>query len=269
MSHAFHARRGTWIPLLALGLAACGGMPVEGTPSPETRPVSEINVQARIHTELGAGYFSRGQYAVALQELKKAREADVGYAPAYNVLGLVHGELREDRQAEEFFRKAISLSPGYSEANNNFGLFLCQRDRAKEAMERFEAALANPLYATPEKALANAGLCALRGKELALAEGYLARALKRAPGLVSAQVGMADVNFRQGRWLAARSLLRQAAEQGELGAQALWVGLRVERNMADRESEASYAAQLRRRFPESMQTQWLLTNQFDQPGSFL
>lgn len=252
-----------------LGLVGCAGQPTEGSPSPEARATSDINIQARVHTELAAGYFSRGQYAVALQELKKARDADSGYAPLYNVQGLVHGELREDRQAEENFRRAISLSPAYSEAHNNFGLFLCQRDRAKEAFERFEAALNNPLYATPEKALANAGLCALKKGDVALAETYLIRALKRSPNQSAALVGMADTHYRLGRWLAARSLLRLASDQGELSAQGLWVGVRVERSMGDREAEASYGAQLRRRFPESMQTQWLITGQFDQPGGFL
>jgi len=257
-----------FVGLLCL-LAGCAGQPPSGSPSPEARSEREDDPRARIHTELGAGYFARGQYAIALQELRKARDADDRYAPAYNILGLVHGELREDRQAEENFRRAIDLSPGYSEAHNNFGIFLCQRKRGAEAMPRFESALANPLYATPEKALANAGNCILEQGDLAQAEVYFIRALKRAPGQPTALLGMAEVNYRNGRWLAARAQLRQLGEAAELGAQALWLGVRVERRMGDREAEASYGAQLRRRFPESLQTQWLITGQYDQGGSLL
>jgi len=75
--------------------------------SPETRFSGEENLSARLHTELGAGYYSRGQYAVALQELRIAMAADNAYAPAYSILGLVHAELREDKQAEVNFRRAV------------------------------------------------------------------------------------------------------------------------------------------------------------------
>lgn len=256
--------------ILAAFLAAgCAGQQPVGSDSPEARSSSEDNPGARIHTELGAGYFSRGQHAIALQELRKALEADTGYAPAYNILGLVHGDLREDKQAEDNFRRAIALSPNYSEAHNNFGMFLCQRGRVPESLARFEAALTNPLYATPEKALANAGICSLEKGDLAQAEIYFIRALKRAPNQVSAQLGMAEVHYRNGRWLAARGLLRQAGASHELNAHGLWLGVRVERRLGDREDEASYGAQLRRRFPESMQTQWLITGQYDQAGSLL
>lgn len=176
---------------LLLTLAGCAQQGAVEKASPESRSDRQVNVQARIHTELGAGYFSRGQYAIALQELNIARAADLGYAPAYSVLGLVHAELREDRQAEESFRRAIDLSPNYSEAHNNYGLFLCQRGRAAN-LARFEAALSNPLYATPETALANAGVCAMEKGDMAAAEVYFIRALKRAPRQPTALLGMAD-----------------------------------------------------------------------------
>ena len=127
---------------LMLALAGCAGQTVHDSAGLDARPEGRANVQARIHTELGAGYYARGQYAIALQELKIARESDPGYAPAYSILGLVHAELREDRQAEDNFRRAIDLSPGYSEGHNNYGLFLCQRGRVPESLARFEAASA-------------------------------------------------------------------------------------------------------------------------------
>jgi len=80
---------------------------------------------------------------------------------------------------------------------------------------------------------------------------------------------MAEVHYRLGRWLAARALLRQLTEQAEVSAQALWLGVRIERRLDDREAEANYGAQLRRRYPDSMQTQWLITSQYDQMGSLL
>lgn len=259
------------VGLLALLLmVGCAPMPPGGAGTAEqSAPTGSDLNRARVHTELGAGYFSRGQYGVALNELGIALAAEPAYAPAYNILGLVRAELREDKEAEEAFRRAVSLQPQYSEAHNNYGLFLCQRGRVDDALARFELALGNPLYATPEKALSNAGACTLSKGDLAKAEVYYMRALRRAPNLGMALLGMAEVDFRSHRLLAARGKLRQLSDGSELNAQALWLGVRVERALGDRPAENTYAAQLRRRYPEAQQTQWLIMGQYDQSGGLL
>lgn len=254
---------------LLLALAGCAGNPGSKDANPETSAMTGSARRAQVHTDLAANYYLRGQYAVALDELREAVKSDAGHAPAYNMLGLVHSELREDQVAEQHFRRAIDLSPNYSEAQNNFGMFLCLHKRLKEGMRHLETALGNPLYASPEKAQSNAGACALELGDVAAAEMYFVRANKRAPGHTPALLGLAETHFRQDRWLPARALLRQLSERGDLSAQALWLGVRVERKLGDRDAEAGYGAQLRRRFPDSMPTQWLITGQYEQMGSLL
>ncbi len=260
----------TLVFLILLGLAGCAPVSPGGPASTvENVPAGSDRYRAKVHTELAAGYYSRGQYAVALSEVNIALSSESSYAPAYNILGLIRAELREDKEAEEAFRRAISMQPQYSEAQNNYGLFLCQRGRVEDGLGRFESALGNPLYATPEKALANAGACALSKGDVAKAEVYYLRALRHAPNLGMALLGMAEVDFRSHRLLAARGKLRQLADGGELSAQGLWLGVRVERALGDRGAENSYGTQLRRRFPEAMQTQWLMMGQYDQSGGLL
>jgi len=125
---------------------------------------------AKIHTELAAAYFERKQYAVALQEIGVAMQADASYAPIYNVSGLIRMALREDEQAEADFRRGLKLDPDSSETHNNFGWFLCQRGHERESIQQFLSALKNPLYATPETAYANAGICARKVGDLQAAE---------------------------------------------------------------------------------------------------
>lgn len=260
-------RSGVLALAACLGLLACAQTPPEAKPaSPEAMAQGNENPRARIHTELAAQYYARGMYAVALQELRESLDADARYAPAYNMLGLVHGALREDSQAEGAFRRAIDLSPGYSEAHNNYGWFLCERGRIDQALERFEAAMANPLYATPEKALANAGLCSLRRNDLKQAEGYLERALIRAPYQPVALYHMARLHLMRDNPVAARRALLRLGEVGPLDAPSLWMGVRVERQLGDQTAESSYATQLRRRFPNSQEVHWLNSGQYDQPG---
>ena len=132
-------------------LAGCA-MPVAQNEQAYSRqPGQEAAVQARarIHTELSAGYYARGQYDVALEELNGAIKDDPGYAPAYGMLGLVYSELRDDAQAERHFQRAIELNPQDPEVRNNYGWFLCQRGREPQALGQFELAIRTRSTARP------------------------------------------------------------------------------------------------------------------------
>ena len=154
------------VALLAAAAMIGGCMvPVaQNDPAYSRQPGAETNAQARarVHTELSAGYYARGQYDVALEELKVALRDDPGYGPAYGMLGLVYSELRDDAQAERYFLRAIEVNQQDPEVRNNYGWFLCQRAREPQALVQFELAIRNPFYRTPDLAMLNAGRCALK-----------------------------------------------------------------------------------------------------------
>jgi type IV pilus assembly protein PilF len=204
---------------------------------------------------------------VALAEIREALTADSGHAPAYNVLALVHAQLHEDAQAEESFRKAISLAPNYSEVRNNYGYYLCQRQRYDEAMLAFESALRNPLYASPEKPLANAGLCALHKGDPVLAQTYLQRALARAYNQPTALLGMAELETRMLNPLAAKNYLKPLIDLNQFRPQALWLAVRIERALGNREAEAGFGTALRRDFPSSSEARLLQDGHYDKMGT--
>jgi type IV pilus assembly protein PilF len=250
---------------LVLLLAACA--PLSGPVGEGGLQVTRAeNPRAKVHTELAAQYYALRNYGTALKELAIAQAADASYPPAFNMLGLVHAALGEDRQAEAFFRKAVTLSPNYAEAHNNYGQFLCQRGRYDEALARFEEALKNPLFAAPEAALANAGFCALAKGDVNSAEPYLRRALARAPNQRLALLGMAELHLKLNNPYGARVSLEKLKPQGDLDAAGLWLALRVERQLGNPTAEAAYARQLRERFPESRETRWLQMGDYQKFG---
>ncbi|WP_124950845.1 type IV pilus biogenesis/stability protein PilW [Sulfuriferula thiophila] len=233
-----------------------------------SQPTSNANqtneqTRARIHTELGAGYFSRGQYAVALEELRDALSADNRYAPAYGVMGLVYMELKEDKPAEENFQRAMDLAPGESEIHNNYGWFLCTRNRFDEAIKQFNIALGNPLYPTPERALTNAGICLLQANKPDDAQGYLEKSLKFQPNQAQALTKLAQIYFQQGRLFEARTLIERFFANNQPTAEALWLGVRLARKQSNKDAEASYGLQLRRQFADAPETQLLLQGKYD------
>lgn len=254
-----------WLGMLVMVLlAGCAGQPMDsGSGVANTQVDTESRQRARAFTDLAGAYFARAQYKIALDELRKAIMADNRFGPAYNIYGLIYMELAEDKLAEENFRRAIELDRVDSEARNNYGWFLCTRGRYDEGLEQFSAALRNPLYAQPEQAMANAGLCAERKGDLALAEANLQKALKLQPDNPNAIIKLAGLHFRQGRVMEAQRLLGRHAELSPPTAESLWLGVRLERKLGDRAQEAAYGLQLRKRFPDSNEARLLLSGQYE------
>ena len=242
------------IASLLAGCASSGGGSA-GTPQQDT---TRAQASARIHTELAAAYYERKQYAVALQEIGVAMEADADYAQAYNVRALVRMALREDEQADADFHRSLQLDSVSSETHNNYGWFLCQRGRTKESIRQFQEALKNPLYETPETAYVNLGVCSKKAGLMKEAESNLQRALVLRPGMPEALYGLAEWNYDNGDYAGAKSyFMRFSQVAPDLTAEQLWLAVRIERKMRDRNSEASYALQLRKRYPDSRETQLL------------
>lgn len=230
---------------------------LSGCASSGETPERALNI-AKIHTQLAATYYERKQYSVALQEVSVAMQANGNYAPAYTVRGLIRMALHEDDQAEADFRHSLRLEPENSETHNNFGWFLCQRGKEKDSLAQFLEALKNPLYATPEVAYANAGVCALKAGDQQTAEKYLQRALILRPGMPQALYGFAHARFTSGEYASSKSYFSRFQQSAqELSAEELWLAVRIERKMHDRNSEASYALQLRKRYPDSREAQLL------------
>jgi type IV pilus assembly protein PilF len=239
------------VAILLAGCASSGGGSA-GTPPADKK------ASARIHTELAASYYEREQYAIALQEIGVAMQADSSYSTAYTVRAMIRMALREDEQAEADFHRSLDLDGGNSETHNNYGWFLCQRGRAKESLAQFQEALKNPLYTTPEMAYVNLGVCSRKAGLIKGVESNLQRALILRPGMPEALYALADWSYGNGDYAGAKSyFLRFSQASGELTSEQLWLAIRIERKMRDRNSEASYTLQLRKRFPASRETQLL------------
>jgi type IV pilus assembly protein PilF len=234
-------------------MAGCASSPVKESYTPEK--LAELNVQ------LGAAYLREGNYETALAKIGKALAIDPDYPAAYNILGLIYGRLGEHQKAEEQFKKALSLDPDDATSLNNYGQFLCQLDRFAEAQSMFQKALANPLYATPQVASANAGVCAVRANDLVQAETHFRSALSIDPSVPNALLGMAELSYGQKNYVQARDYLQRYLASANHTAKSLWLGVRVERELGDQDAAASYALALRSKFPDSQETRLLMESE--------
>ncbi len=113
--------------------------------------------QADIFLKKGISLIEGGQYIGALKELLEA-DKNAPNDPVINYyLGVAyHGRGLRDI-AMEHFQKAASLKPDYSEAHNYVGAIYMDMGQWEKAIESFDKALKNYLYATPGLALYNSG----------------------------------------------------------------------------------------------------------------
>jgi type IV pilus assembly protein PilF len=115
----------------------------------------------------------------------------------------------------------------------------------------------------PTKAYTNAGICAQKFKDDKAAEDYLLTALRLMPANTLALLSLAELNFRQARYPSAKQWIADIERLVEPTAEVLWLAVRIERKLGNREAESRYANQLRRRFPGSPEQRLLGQGQYE------
>ncbi|MBT2321459.1 type IV pilus biogenesis/stability protein PilW [Variovorax paradoxus] len=207
--------------------------------------------RARLRIELAIGYFEQGQTTVALDEIKQAVANDPTFADAYNLRGLVYMRLDDPAQAEDSFRRAIALNPREANTLHNYGWLLCQQNRFGDAQQQFSAALAVPTYGDRAKTLMTQGVCQLRAGQRAEAERSLTQAYELDAGNPVVGLNLASLLAQREDWPRAQFYIRRVNNSPSANAETLWLGIKIERRLNNREAITQLASQLQRRFPQS------------------
>lgn len=213
---------------------------------------------ARILAEQGSGYYQQGQMTMALEAFLKSTELDPSYSSGFNGLAMSYAALNEDVKAEANFKRAIALDSKSSEAHNNFGSFLCSRNRVDESIYYFQEAVKNPLYTTPFVAFTNAGYCSLKKSDLAGAERFFSLAIQYQPLLHNVSYQLAKIYFDKGQYELAQHLMINAMANNP-SPEMLWLGVKIEQKLGNKDVASDYALELKMKFPGAPQTQSLLS----------
>ena len=240
--------------LCLLTLAACATTPGSNKEFRPRAPASEA-VSANIN--LAFEYMRRGEYEAALEKMERARLADPDYFGTYNAFGLLYQQLGQNKQAERNYKKALSLNGSDSATMNNYGQFLCQTGKIKDAEKIFLRAAENPLYNTPEVAITNAGTCLLLNNDNDGAEKHFRRALEFNSNIPVALFYMSQLSYDRQNYMSARGYLQRFAGISPHTAGSLLLGVRIENQLGDNDAVSSYALMLRNNFPESAETKEL------------
>lgn len=251
--------------LTALLLAGCvttGG----GQASPQ--PIAQQSqagsrARAKVHTDLGLAYLEDHRPGPALDEARTALRIDSGFPLAYNLMGLVYADLKENAAAEEAFQSALLRAPSDPDIANSYAGFLCATGREKLSLDYYKIAYTNSLFVQPSRALTNASRCAERGSDLKTAEDLLVRALAYDPADPRVLFPYAQLAYRLGRFNEARMRLADAHRRSEPNAQSAWLGLRIARRVGERAEEARFSSLMRQRFQDSPEYDLFLQGRFE------
>jgi type IV pilus assembly protein PilF len=212
---------------------------------------SEAQKRARIRLQLAMEYYEQRQLPVALEEIRKALQADAEFSDAYSVRALIYMDLGESKLAQENFLQAIRLAPDNPDLSNNYGWFLCQNERAAQGIPYFEKALKNRAYQSPAKALVNAGMCSLKLRDFDAANRYFLRSFELDPSSPATNFHLAQLLYRRGDAGKAGFYIDRILKNDASNADVLWLGVKIKHKLGDKLGEMSLAAQLRRRYPDS------------------
>ena len=251
-----HAVAGALL-LLASVFAGCTSTVVrdgkESAPEVKVAPdAQQIKRAAATRLELASLYFSRGQFNTALDEIKRAIEADPNNGAAHNLSGLIYAATGNLAQADASFQRALQINPGDADTMNNYGWVLCQNQRYNEAVAMFQRALAQPNYRGTARTLRVMGICQLRDGRLDEAEASLARSYQLDPSSAETAVTLAEVQYRRGAYERARFYIdRINKSPQQSNAQTLWLGSRIEYKLGNQTLAYGLGEQLRKRYPQS------------------
>lgn len=235
--------------VVASGLSAC-------VQSPSKKPVDNTK-RAEINTQLGVEYLRQGQYESSMEKLEKALDQDSHYAPAHDAIAVLYEQLGEVDKADTHYRRSLSLDSKNASTLNNYGQFLCRQKKLDKAEGYFLRATKDPLYRYPEMIYTNAGICAGQIPDPRKAEVYFRKALDKNRTYAPALKEMIRLSYLQDNFLGARAYIQRYEAQGALTAELLWIAVQTEKQLSDKSGESKYAAQLKKKFPDSAQANQL------------
>lgn len=204
---------GSILLLSSLVLAGCASNKTpQYTPIQTADPKnmsSDPKEVAKVRTAIASQFIRDHQLDDAKRQLERALEADKNYAPAYDMMGVLlqqEGSPINLQKAEGYFKQAIQLNPEFTQAHNNYGVYLSQMKRYNEALKQFEIAGSTLGYEGRPSALENLGRTALKLNQTELATQSFMKALDANRQSVIARIELTDIFIKQGKYQNAQML---------------------------------------------------------------
>lgn len=205
----------------------------------------------KAYVDAGMLYMQRNKMENAHRSLKRAYDIKPDDASVNNALALFFSIEGDKKLAEKHYRQAISADERNSQARNNYAAFLFEQGRNEDAIEQLEMVTKDYLYDRRSTAFENLGVCYLKINDPEQAEQAFNRGLKLNPDMPLALLEMAQLKFDQKAYKTAAAYLASHEKLSRPSPRQLWLGIRLQQVLGDKDKQASYELALRNMFPDS------------------
>lgn len=235
--------------LLSLVVLSSGCVTETGT----TKAQKNKDKERFIETSVSAAvqYMREGETDDAFRHLNRALERDKKNSSVHNALALLYRMTGDAELEERHFKLAIRHNPDSSQARNNYATFLFREGRYKDALRQLKKAVKDPGYSQRELALVNMGRCYLKLEKPEQAIEAFERAVRLKDELPVAHYELAKLHKVEGRLRKANEHLVSFGRYARHTPKSLWLGIRLQRVLGDRDALASYELALRNLYPDS------------------
>lgn len=182
-----------------------------GVDDPLIDELTRLAVGANFYLLRGIRAFNAGHYPDAIEEFRKATNADVDNARALVNLGSALAKAGEIDDAIAEFDNALRIDPMSFMARSNLGILLTAKGRHAEALLHLERAV--EIDPQDEETLTTLAEVQLRTGSLGEAERRFAEALRITATSERALVGHGGVRLKQGRFEEALRHLEAARQR--------------------------------------------------------
>ena len=220
---------------------------------------------ARVRTSLAAQYIRKNELDAAQRQLEKAFAANSRYAPAYDMMGVLlqqEGSRLNLEKADQYFKQAIALDAEFTQARNNYGVYLSQMKRYNEAIAQFEIAGSVLGYEGRIGALENLGRTYLQLNNHPLAAKAFLRALEGNRNSLIAHIELVDLLLEQQRIIQAQRLYDETLvliKGQDISPRLLLQGIKLATVQNDITTRQQLAQQLLSAYPLSEEAKQLKT----------
>lgn len=239
-----------WLVMLAmLTLAGCGGH-------------QHANGSGEIRLQLGLIYLSQKDLPAARRNLQRAlQDAPKDYRVLLAMARLYQQE-GDSAMAQHYFQTALTYAPENNHALNNYGAFLCGLGQYDAAHQQFTLAAQQNSAAARADSQERAGYCYLQQGNYPAAQQALLQALQSDRQKANVLLAEANKHLERQEPEQTRLLLEVYHHSAPATAESLWLEIRfaaLEQRTVDKER---YGQQLAQNFPQSIQYQHFLANEY-------
>ncbi|REL25829.1 type IV pilus biogenesis/stability protein PilW [Thalassotalea euphylliae] len=247
-----------------VSLAGCVTQKYENSQTPVVQNESSNTEIAMTRISLGLGYLKMGNTTQAKLNLEKAKRFSPNLVQVYTAFAHYYETVGEDELTISSYEKALSLKPDDADTLNNYGVFLCRKDRLVEAEQQFLKAIAVPTYLLVSKSYENLALCQLKALDFEKAQVYLNKAVDHSPANASILYQMMRLQYAKGQYHQALAYAKRYEKATRrFTPESLSLSYKIYTSLGNQRIAKNYGTMLVKMFPESWHAQQYLLNELE------